>query len=135
MKTIAYTGSSDFQEFSKDDLAKGGVEDGKDLRFAQGEPTEVEDEVAEALLSKEGVFGDHSFTDLSEVGTDADTEEEQTEEQRAVAEKKAKAAAKKTAKKAASGSGATTEGTANPAAGTGGPASTGAGSSTGGPTT
>jgi hypothetical protein len=94
---IAYTGSADFQEFSKNDFEKAGIEDAKAMRFAKGQPAEVPDEVGEALTSKEGIFGDHSFVNLDNV-EEGDTEEETLEHQREAAEKAAAKVAKKAAK-------------------------------------
>ena len=110
---IKYTGTSDFQEFGKADFDKAGVEGGKKLRFARNEPVEVDDTLAEALISKEGLFGDFSFEQ-------ADEEDDDTEPKSAAA--KAKAAA-------GSGAGASTEGTAD-GDGVTGPTSTGRGTST-----
>lgn len=62
---IEYTGTSDFQEFSKADFAQAGVEQGK-LSFPKNKPVEVPDEVAQALLSKEGVFGSFSFSEAKD---------------------------------------------------------------------
>lgn len=120
MKTIAYTGTSDFQTFGKADFAKAGVEDGKKITFARHEPTEVDDDIAQVLLDREGLFGGYSFTDVTEEG-----EDENTEEAQAVAQ--AEAAASTKPKKKTSGSSATTDGTASADPG---PTSTGAGTST-----
>lgn len=58
---LKYTGTADFQEFSAADFKKAGVDDARKVRFARGEATEVDDAVGEALVSKEGVFGDFKF--------------------------------------------------------------------------
>lgn len=139
MRTIAYVGTSDFQEFSKADFEKAGIEDAKSVRFARFEPTEVSAEIAEVLVNRnDTVFDDFLFEDLTEVGEDAETNAEQLVEQGVEAEKAGKKAEKKAAKASDSsspetaGKAAKTQG-ASPD-GTGGPTSTGAGSSTGGPT-
>jgi len=108
MTKIKYTGTSDFQEFGAKDFAKEGVE-AKKISFAQGEPTEVDAEVAKVLTSKTGTFGDFSFEEVkdSEEQTDdgeadrSDSQDEASGEgvtpQTGVADAKAKASpAKKT---------------------------------------
>lgn len=136
---IAYTGTADFQEFSKADFKKAGIEDAKALRFAQGEPVEVDDELGEALTDSEGIFGDHSFTNLDDV-EEGDTDEQTLENQREVAEK----ATKRTTRKASStsdaggpstsGKTATTASTSDAGSTDSGPRSTGKGTSTSGTT-
>jgi hypothetical protein len=69
---IKYTGTSDFQEFSKADFDKADVEGGKKVRFAKDEPTEIDDALGQALVSKEGLFGDHSFVEVDEDGEEVD---------------------------------------------------------------
>lgn len=115
---VAYTGTSDFQKFSKADFAKAGIEDGKNHSFARGEPTEVNDEIGEALVAKDGIFGDFSFVSLEEV-EEGDTNEQTEEAQRKAADKAAKRAAKKAASSsdsqgASTGPGSSTSGTASP---------------------
>lgn len=63
---VKYTGTSDFQEFSKADFEKAGVEDQGKVRFAKDEPKDISESAAEALLSKDGVFGDYSFEEADE---------------------------------------------------------------------
>ena len=67
MKTIQYTGGSDVQEFSHADFAKADLDQGK-LRFKQGVPQEVEDDVADALTStspeESPIFHDFSFEEV-----------------------------------------------------------------------
>lgn len=62
---VVYTGTSDVRGFSAEDFDSAGVESDS-LTFEQGVPQEVEDEVAEALISEEGVFGEESFEEYSE---------------------------------------------------------------------
>ena len=60
---VKYMGTSDFQEFSAADFDKAGVQ-GKKLSFARGASVEVDDAVGEALISKEGTFGDYAFEEV-----------------------------------------------------------------------
>lgn len=60
MKAIVYDGTADFQEFSSADFKKADVDQDK-LVFPRGKAVAVEDGVADALLSKDGIFGDHKF--------------------------------------------------------------------------
>lgn len=113
---VKYTGTSDFQEFGAADFKKADIEQGK-LRFAQGEPKEVSDEVGQALISSEGIFGDHSFEEVSEEKGDFDDEDDEDDGDPVVDTQLPK-----------SGEGATTEGTASSGTGTAG--RTGAGTST-----
>lgn len=62
---VKYTGTSDFQSFSKADFEKAEVDQNK-LTFERGVPVEVPDEVGQALVSKEGVFGDFSFEEADD---------------------------------------------------------------------
>jgi hypothetical protein len=62
---VKYTGTSDFQGFDSKDFDKAGV-DGKKVLFAQGEPKEVSDEVGQALIAKDGIFGDFSFEEVKD---------------------------------------------------------------------
>jgi hypothetical protein len=122
MTKVIYDGPSDFQEFSAADFKKADVE-GKKVKFAQGEPTEVPDEVAQALLSEEGIFGDFKFS-----ASEEDDEEIVDDEGEGEGDPVADAQLPKSGKKAK------TKGTATPGGDTGGPTSTGAGSSTAGAT-
>jgi hypothetical protein len=59
MKWIQYQGPADFQQYDAQDLQKAGVEDAGALSFAKGEPREVPDEIADALVGNEtGLYGD-----------------------------------------------------------------------------
>lgn len=60
MKKVVYDGMADYQVFSKADFSKADVEQNQ-LKFKKGEVTEVEDSVADALLSSDGVFGGFNF--------------------------------------------------------------------------
>lgn len=115
---VTYTGTSDFREFSKADFDKAGVEGGKKLSFARGETVEVDDALGEALVSKEGLFGDESFSEAEDEEDEADTT------------KSAKAAAKASDAEGAptSGKAAKTQSGGGDSAGSTG--STGKGSST-----
>lgn len=84
---VAYTGTSDFQEFGPADFAKAGIEDAKFHRFAQGEPTEVDDNIGEALVAKSGIFGDFLFKDVSSAGENAETDEEAQVKMEKIADK------------------------------------------------
>lgn len=134
---VAYTGTSDFQEFSAADFEKAGIEDGKKIKFAQGKPTEVDDAIGEALVSKEGFFGDYSFESLDDVeegDTDAETEENERKAARKAAKKSAKKAAESSDASGAPTSGDVEAQSAGGTPGASGPSSTGRGSSTSGST-
>lgn len=114
---VKYTGKSDFQEFSAADFKKAEVDDQNKVSFPKGEAVEVSDAAGEALTSKEGIFGQHSFeqvedeaSDEGQLEFDADAEVVQDPP-------------------AESGKAAKTEGTADATA-TAGTRSTGRGSST-----
>ena len=68
---VKYTGTSDFQEFSAADFKKAGVE-GKKTSFPQGESVEVDDSVGQALIAKDGIFGDFSFEEVNDEEEQAD---------------------------------------------------------------
>lgn len=68
---VKYTGTADFQEFSAADFKKAGVE-GKKVSFPRGEAVEVSDEVGQALVSDEGLFGGHSFEEVNDEEEQAD---------------------------------------------------------------
>lgn len=57
-KRVAYVGTSDVRKLSKADFAKVGVEDGKALTFHRGEVSELDDELADALLGSDLVAGE-----------------------------------------------------------------------------
>jgi len=68
---VMYKGPSDFQEFSAADLKKAGIEDGKKVRFANGEPTEVDDAVGQKLVStdpEDNILHDYNFVEVDEDG-------------------------------------------------------------------
>lgn len=50
MARIRYTGGSHYRELSTADLQKFGVEGFEDTTWARGEATEVEQDIADALL-------------------------------------------------------------------------------------
>lgn len=79
MKVQYDGGQTDFLELDKADFTKAGVEDGKKLRFATGEPTEVPDAVGEALIAKDGLFGDFPFKQVEEEDEDLDGDEAEAE--------------------------------------------------------
>lgn len=69
MTQVKYDGTSDFQIFTKSDFEKAGVEDQGKVTFAKGEPTEVSEAAAAALLStnsSESIFHDFSFSEVDE---------------------------------------------------------------------
>lgn len=117
---VVYTGTSDAQEFAPYDFKKAGIEDVEEtLHFRQGQPTEVNQLVAEALTAEDGVFGDFPFRMATEEDSVPDPEgpEVNLPDGGNIPD--------------TSGAGASTEGTANPsAAGNVGKGSTGAGTST-----
>ena len=108
MTKVIYTGTADFQEFSKADFEKAGVEDQNKVRFAKGEPTEVSDSAAEALLATkedESIFFDHSFEAADDdEGGDSDTESTTSRARK-------KAAARSAASASDAGTGSTGAGT------------------------
>jgi hypothetical protein len=55
MPVIKYIGGSHFRELSAEDLHQFGVDDFEDTTWAQGEPTEVSQDVFDVLLE---YFGD-----------------------------------------------------------------------------
>lgn len=63
---VVYTGTSDVQQFGADDFKKADIDGQKKLTFNRGEAVEVSDEVGQALVSKEGIFGDYSFEEADE---------------------------------------------------------------------
>lgn len=73
---VQYDGTSDTQIFDASDMAKAGIEDSgfKKTEFHRGVPTEVPDEVGQALISKEGLFGDYKFKEVNDDGEDDGTE-------------------------------------------------------------
>lgn len=101
MTQVVYNGTADFQEFGKADFEKANVDHGK-VRFANGEPTEVPDEVAEVLTSKEGIFGDFAF---KLVENDADEEDPGDFDEEAETARAQKKAAKKSGRKVENDSG------------------------------
>lgn len=131
---VIYMGTADFQEFGPEDFQKANIEQDKRVRFPRGEAREVSDEVGTALVSDEGVFGDFEFVEADEL----------TEEQQEMIEARSQVPETNfpdsqgdgdpvdDSQLPAEGEAATTEGTADPAAGaTSGPTSTGRGTSTG----
>ena len=62
---VKYTGTSDFQEFSSADFKRAEIE-AKKTSFPRGVEVEVPDEVGQALISDEGLFGGHSFEQVEE---------------------------------------------------------------------
>lgn len=57
MTQIVYKGTSDYRELSAEDLKKANVEGFRKTSFAKGEPVEVDDAVATALVDNEsGMF-------------------------------------------------------------------------------
>lgn len=109
---VAYTGISDAQEFGAEDFKKADLEQRK-LRFPKGEPVEVDDAVGQALIAKDGIFGDFSFEEVTEdnereIEELGDEEESDEEESDVLPDPPAN-----------SGKAATTEGTANADAGAG----------------
>lgn len=63
MKTIEYTGTADFKEYTAADFKKADIE-GKKVVFQPGVPVEVDDEIADALTSNEGLFGEELFKEV-----------------------------------------------------------------------
>lgn len=69
MTQVKYDGTSDFQIFTKADFEKAGVDDQGKVTFAKGEPTEVSEAAAAALLSSdadESIFHDFVFSEVEE---------------------------------------------------------------------
>lgn len=119
MSKVIYNGTSDVQIFDKADFAKGGVDDQGKVTFRKGEEVEVSDAAAEALLSKEGLFGDYGFEAPKEEDEGTDEKPEGDVDENLVGTSDT------------SGADVTTEGTAVPgAAGNVGRGSTGRGTST-----
>lgn len=119
MVKVKYTGTSDFQIFNTADFEKAEIEDQKKVTFAQGEPTEVSEAAASALLSKGGIFGDFSFESAEEEEKPADSDSD------------GPPAGVEVDELDTSGEAATTEGTANAeVTASGGGRRTGRGSST-----
>lgn len=104
---VAYTGISDAQEFGAEDFKKADLEQRK-LRFPKGEPVEVDDAVGQALIAKDGIFGDFSFEEVTE-DNEREIEELGDEEESDVLPDPLPRSGKE----------ATTEGTANADAGAG----------------
>lgn len=115
---VQYTGNADFQEFSAADFKKAEVDDQHKVRFAKGEPTEVSDAAGEALISEEGIFGQHSFEKVEDEGEAKSESNDVNEDVNLVEDAPAE-----------EGKAATTEGTADSTT-TAGTRSTGRGSST-----
>ena len=80
---VKYTGTSDFRELGAADFKKAGIENQKKIVFAQGEVTEVDDEVGKALIANEGLF---QYDDFEEV-TDEEQPKAGVEEQDAADDK------------------------------------------------
>ena len=116
---VKYTGKSDFQEFSAADFKKAEVDDQNKVSFPKGEAVEVSDAAGEALISKEGVFGQHSFEQVEDEAETKSAEDENAGNDEGVVE----------TEPATSGKAASTEGTADATATTS-TRSTGRGSST-----
>ena len=73
MRYLKYTGTSDAYELGAADFKRAGVDDARKTRFPRNVAVEVEDNVAEAILSGEGVFA--GFDSVFE---EADESEEET---------------------------------------------------------
>lgn len=58
MKTIAYQGQAHFRELSTEDFAKAGVEGHKAMTFERFLPTEVSNELADAIVENPDLFPD-----------------------------------------------------------------------------
>ena len=79
MTQVKYTGTSDFQIFSKADFEKAGVNDQNKVTFARGEPQEVSEAAAKALTStdsEESIFHDFSFVEVDEEGKEVEKPKE-----------------------------------------------------------
>lgn len=63
-KLVEYYGTADFKEYTAADFKKAGIENAKKVVFQPATPIELPAEVADALVSKEGLFGEELFKEI-----------------------------------------------------------------------
>ncbi len=72
---VTFNGPEDFRVLGSADLKKEGVEGFRQTTFAQGIPTEVEDEVAKVLIEKD-IYGNFAFADDEVIEDDEDQDKD-----------------------------------------------------------
>lgn len=66
MSKVIFSGTEDFRILAAADLSKAGVEGFKKTTFSKGEETEVDENVAQALLSDPDLFGKFTLAEPAE---------------------------------------------------------------------